>query len=68
MFLYPSETSQSANIEVASYVIMALLKQNTSENAGTVHGIIRWLQTKLKPSGGFYSTVVSKFQAHEERM
>ncbi|KAK9737508.1 Macroglobulin domain MG3 [Popillia japonica] len=52
-----SETSQSANIEVASYVIMALLKQNTSENAGTVHGIIRWLQTKLKPSGGFYSTV-----------
>ncbi|KAL3287814.1 hypothetical protein HHI36_002274 [Cryptolaemus montrouzieri] len=48
--------SVATDIEVTSYVLLALLDYNTNENLAHAHSIVRWLTTKIGPHGGFKST------------
>ncbi|KAK9891011.1 hypothetical protein WA026_013344 [Henosepilachna vigintioctopunctata] len=48
--------SEATDIEVTSYVLLALLDYNTKENLAHAHSVVRWLTTKIGPNGGFKST------------
>lgn len=54
-----TDQSQSANVEVSSYALMSLFTQDPIANLGTGSAIVRWLQSKMNPRGGFFSTTVS---------
>lgn len=52
--------TSATEIEVTSYVLLALLEYNTNENLAHAHSIVRWLTSKIGPHGGFKSTQVAR--------
>nr|XP_008195453.1 PREDICTED: pregnancy zone protein [Tribolium castaneum] len=48
--------SEASDIEVTSYVLLALIQQKNEENLAKAHSIVQWLSTKLGHRGSFKTT------------
>ena len=51
-------TSSAADVEMTSYVLLAMLHGLDQSQASTVLPIVRWLTTQRNSHGGFSSTQV----------
>ncbi|XP_044265167.1 alpha-2-macroglobulin-like isoform X2 [Tribolium madens] len=48
--------SESSDIEVTSYILLALIQQKNEENLAKAHSIVQWLSSKQGHRGSFKST------------
>ncbi|XP_069837876.1 alpha-2-macroglobulin-like protein 1 [Dendropsophus ebraccatus] len=53
---YPNQTSASANVELTSYVLLALTTSPSSNDISNASRIANWLIKQQNPYGGFFST------------
>ena len=56
----PGDAAAPVDIEVAAYVLLALLASNTEADLIEGAAIVRWLSSQRNAHGGFASTQVGK--------
>lgn len=53
-----NDVSIASDIETTSYVLLALLHEQSQENLAKAHSVVQWLSSQQGPRGGFKSTQV----------
>jgi hypothetical protein len=55
---YWNESSQSSDIELTSYILLAKLINFQNDDAASMVSIVKWINSQRNSLGGFYSTQV----------
>jgi hypothetical protein len=55
---YWTEYSQSSDIELTSYILLAKLVNFKNDDAASMIPIVKWINSQRNSLGGFYSTQV----------